>query len=165
MGVAVEPSDVSCSSATRKVEVPADGFSSPAVLASLAADEHCAQPMAGLQPLAASAHSAVLGEKLKTALLETHDEDGTNLLLAAAAAGVAALVRSLLSSGVCPMASRNAEGENALHLAARGHHREAVLTILENSDLPLSGPNAVDRAGRTPLDVCSPDFREEVTAK
>eukprot|EP00327_Prymnesium_parvum_P033079 CAMPEP_0195599388 /NCGR_PEP_ID=MMETSP0815-20121206/4007_1 /TAXON_ID=97485 /ORGANISM="Prymnesium parvum, Strain Texoma1" /LENGTH=1645 /DNA_ID=CAMNT_0040738823 /DNA_START=358 /DNA_END=5295 /DNA_ORIENTATION=+ len=101
-------------------------------------------------------------KKLKQALLTVKSPDGYTTLLAAAEAGSGALVRALLTNGASAL-DKNSEGENALHLAAKGKHREAVLALLECSNLPVSGPNSVDSHGRSPLDVsASLEFREEL---
>lgn len=104
---------------------------------------------------------AAMTANFKQALLAVKFENGYDLLLASAEAGIAALIRGLLANGAAAL-GKNSEGENALHLAAKGQHRNAVLALLECSDLPVSGPNSVDSHGRSPLDVCALDFREEV---
>eukprot|EP00966_Prymnesium_polylepis_P228994 5299288-Prymnesium_polylepis.1 len=137
------------------------------------------------------APSAALSEKFKDALLVARGDGGVTMLLAAAAAGAGALaaesnprppralencliwwrlpspntagalVRALLENGADETA-RNVEGENAMHLAAKGCHREALHALFEHSDLPILGPNAQDSNGRTPLDVSPGDFGEEL---
>ena len=76
--------------------------------------------------------------RVRRALLDVKAEDGTTLLLAAAAAGLAPLVRALLAAGADATA-KNSEEESAMHLAAKWEQREVVLALLEGSDLPVSG--------------------------
>ncbi len=95
------------------------------------------------------------------ALLAARSPSGANLLLAAAGAGVDALVRVLLAAKLpegYELERTSPWGQTALHLAAAGHHREACATLLEKTPLRVIGVNWEDAHGKEPLDVCSKEF-------
>ena len=112
----------------------------------------------GLTPLHAAATSMYQGRELLMHYLIDHgawheaaDFEGNTPAMAAAAAGNADSVRALLLRAA-DTARRNNDGRAALHLAARGCHREAAEALLRGG-LTLGGtdPNARDDEGATAL--------------
>jgi len=126
-----------------------------------------ATPLPSRQPSPAHVPAGAAAVAFRDALLSARASDGANLLVAAAGAGAAPIVRLLVQDELAAhidVEARTHDGETALHLAAAAEHREVCLLLLSCSGLPLTGQHARDAHGRTPLDRCPPKslFRDEL---
>lgn len=89
----------------------------------------------------------------------TDPNDGRNLLLLAAGAGLDSLVDVLLSyaeldDAPVDVQGRSFRGETALHEAAAAGHLELCIMLLRRTCLQLSGAAAETLEGLTPLHLC-----------
>ncbi len=82
--------------------------------------------------------------------------DHNNRLLAAAAAGAADRLRTLMAQGADPM-SRDSTGRTPLHLAAAAGHLEAVRVLLASTP-PSPAPVEADVTSGRPLSLFSPEY-------
>lgn len=93
--------------------------------------------------------------------------DGSTLLCAAAHAGATRLARSLIErlppgGAETYCSTLNHAGESAMHLAAHARNLEMAELLLSKTTLPISGEQAKDRNGLTPLMRCGPEFAQKL---